>query len=67
MLYVDGWRAYDALAHQGFDLTREISSKLDAKTMRERNPMPHIHLFSANLKVWNTGCFQGVSGKYLYR
>ena len=67
MLYVDGWRAYDALAHQGFDLTREISSKLDAKTMRERNPMPHIHLFFANLKVWITGCFHGVSGKYLHR
>lgn len=63
----DGWRAYDRLADSGFELRREVSSKIAKRDMRVANPMPHVHLFFSNFKTWITGRFHGVSHKYMGR
>ena len=61
---LDGWRAYNHL-DEDYKLKREVSSALNAREMRDADPMPHVHLFFSNLKTWLTGRFHGVSKKYL--
>ena len=64
-LLTDEWRAYDHLERQGYLRKKDASSQYSRATMRERNPMPHVHLLFSNVKTWLTGRFHGVSSKYL--
>ena len=60
----DGWRAYQVLEREGWD------RKVFPSTQPKRGAgygleMRGVHLVFSNLKTWLTGCFHGVSAKYL--
>ena len=65
-ILTDGWSGYNAVA-KDYRLNRIVSSAMTVAQMRSKNPMPHVHLFFANLKTWLSGRFHGVSQKYLPR
>lgn len=64
-LRTDGWQAYEHLGQEGYEHEAEASSSMSRAEMRERNPLPHVHLLFSNLKTWLTGRFHGVTRPYL--
>jgi protein CrcB len=61
-LSTDGWRAYQVLEREGYARRKLISSDAERKSDLD---LAAVHLVFSNLKTWLTGCFHGVSAKYL--
>lgn len=61
-LFTDGWRAYQVLEREGYARRKLISSEAERKSDLG---LTAVHLVFSNLKTWLTGCFHGVSAKYL--
>jgi hypothetical protein len=67
VLRTDDWKAYQHLGSTGYDHRTDTMSKYSRAEMRAVDPLPHVQLLFANLKVWLAGTFRGVSQKYLFR
>ncbi|MFQ5473809.1 MAG: IS1595 family transposase [Dehalococcoidia bacterium] len=60
----DGWRAYQVLEREGYE-RRVFPSTQPKRGAGYGLEMRGVHLLFSNLKTWLTGCFHGVSAKYL--
>jgi hypothetical protein len=67
VLQTDDWNSYRHLAAEGYDHRTDTMSKYTRAELREKDPLPHVQLLFANLKIWLAGTFRGVSQKYLFR